>query len=222
MEVSSGATTGVDVGEDGAAGDAFARSSAGVAAGASAGVLGGDRAGNDESRTPRFTLGCLRWSGTRWFREHGGMPPHAFAAAVGAVPVVCEREEIAILRAHGRRGPRDRRVGWAGRRRRSRASCGATPPLGRAGSSTGPRTPSGTPTGARGARGRRSWPPTSSCAVTCRIGWAAWSSVQTARRCPARTLRWIGRRHGRRAGPPLGDVVEPGADRAPLAGRLSR
>ena len=76
MEVSSGATTGVDGGADGASGDAFAGSSAGRGGWSIVqAVLGGDRAGTDESRTPRSTLGCLRSWASRWFRERGGMPP---------------------------------------------------------------------------------------------------------------------------------------------------
>src|SRR5512133_1355699 len=37
--------------------------------------------------------------GTRWFREHGGMPPHAFPALSGRYLSFVEREEIALLRA---------------------------------------------------------------------------------------------------------------------------
>jgi len=37
--------------------------------------------------------------GTRLFREHGGMPPHGFAALSGRYLSFPEREEIAILRA---------------------------------------------------------------------------------------------------------------------------
>jgi IS30 family transposase len=37
--------------------------------------------------------------GTRWFREHGGMPPHGLTALSGRYLSFAEREEIAILRA---------------------------------------------------------------------------------------------------------------------------
>jgi IS30 family transposase len=37
--------------------------------------------------------------GTRWFREHGGMPSHAFPALSGRYLSFVEREEIALLRA---------------------------------------------------------------------------------------------------------------------------
>src|SRR5664279_3126231 len=37
--------------------------------------------------------------GTRWFREHGGMPPHDFPALSGRYMSFAEREQIAIL--HG-------------------------------------------------------------------------------------------------------------------------
>jgi IS30 family transposase len=36
--------------------------------------------------------------GSRWFREHGGMPPHGFPAVSGRYLSFAEREEIAILR----------------------------------------------------------------------------------------------------------------------------
>ena len=39
--------------------------------------------------------------GTRWFREAGGMPPHAFPALSGRYLSFDEREEIAILNAMG-------------------------------------------------------------------------------------------------------------------------
>ena len=37
--------------------------------------------------------------GTRWFREHGGMPPHDFPALSGRYLSFAEREQIAILHA---------------------------------------------------------------------------------------------------------------------------
>jgi hypothetical protein len=39
---------------------------------------------------------------------------------------------------------------------------------------------------------------------------------------PGPETRWIGRRHGRRQGRALGQLVEPGADREPATGRLPR
>lgn len=39
--------------------------------------------------------------GTRWFREHGGRPPHGLAALSGRYLSFAEREEIALLRAQG-------------------------------------------------------------------------------------------------------------------------
>ena len=50
--------------------------------------------------------------GTRWFREHGGMPPHRFPPLSGRYLSFAEREEIAILRAQ-QAGVRDiaRRLG---------------------------------------------------------------------------------------------------------------
>jgi hypothetical protein len=56
------------------------------------------------------------------------------------------------------------------RRRRSRASCAETPRPAAAGSSTGRRPRSGTPTGVLGGRSRPSWPRTRRCGGTCRSG----------------------------------------------------
>jgi hypothetical protein len=45
------------------------------------------------------TAGLSSAVGTRWFRESGGMPPHAFAPFSGRYMSFTEREEVAILRA---------------------------------------------------------------------------------------------------------------------------
>ena len=77
-------------------------------------------------------------------------------------------------------------AGSGGRRRRSRASCGATPRRAAAAWSIGPPRPSGTPSGRRGVRSRRSWRRTRRCGRTCRTGWPAPSSPRTGRRSPGR------------------------------------
>ena len=71
-----------------------------------------------------------------------------------------EREEIAMLQGPGLSGCARSPAGWAGRRRRSRGSCAATPRPAAVGWSTGPRTRSGTPTGAPSARRPPSSPAT--------------------------------------------------------------
>ncbi len=47
------------------------------------------------------TAGLSSAVGTRWFRESGGMPPHAFAPLSGRYLSFAEREEIAISHAQG-------------------------------------------------------------------------------------------------------------------------
>jgi hypothetical protein len=63
--------------------------------------------------------------------------------------------------------------GWAGRRRRSRVSCAATPRPVAGCWRTGPRPPSGTPIGGPGAPSWPSSPPTTRCRRTCRTAWPA-------------------------------------------------
>lgn len=59
---------------------------------------------------------------------------------------------------------------WGVHPRRSRGSCGATPRRGATTWSTGPRWPSGTPSGGHSGQRRRSWWPTTACASTSRTG----------------------------------------------------
>jgi Integrase core domain/HTH-like domain len=63
--------------------------------------------------------------------------------------------------------------GSAGRRRRSRVSCAATPRTAAASWTVAPRPRSGTPIGVPGARSWPSSPPTTRCASMCRTGLAA-------------------------------------------------
>ena len=86
------------VGADGAAGGAFAGSSAGGAQGASAAVLGGDRPRRDE-RGGWVEAGVSPAVGVRWFREGGGMPSVTQAPLSGRYLSFAGREEIALLRA---------------------------------------------------------------------------------------------------------------------------
>jgi Helix-turn-helix domain len=80
--------------------------------------------------------------GSRWFRERGGMPSIRLGLSSGRYLSFAEREEIALLKA------RDVGVCEIARRlrrsrRRSRGSCGATPPRGAGGWSIGRRPRSG-------------------------------------------------------------------------------
>jgi transposase, IS30 family len=69
-------------------------------------------AGGMTSEDAGIQAGVSPAVGTRWFREHGGTPPHGFAAVSGRYLSFTEREEIALLRA-GHAGVRQiaRRLG---------------------------------------------------------------------------------------------------------------
>jgi putative transposase len=111
VEVSGGATTGLDGGADGTPGDAFAGPSASVAAGASTAVLGSDRSGNDE-RGRRHS--CRRVSRGR----HASVPRarrHAAArlrGGLGAVLVIRRAGRDRDPACGARRCPRDRPSAW--------------------------------------------------------------------------------------------------------------
>jgi transposase, IS30 family len=59
-------------------------------------------AGGVSSEEAAASAGLSSAVGTRWFRESGGMPPHALAPLSGRYLSFAEREEIAIFRAQGR------------------------------------------------------------------------------------------------------------------------
>ena len=56
-------------------------------------------AGGMTSEDAGIHVGVSPVVGSRWFREHGGMPPHGFSAVSGRYLSFVEREEIALLRA---------------------------------------------------------------------------------------------------------------------------
>ncbi len=58
-------------------------------------------AGGLSSEEAAAPAGLSHAVGTRWFRESGGMPPHAFAPLSGRYLSFGEREEIAIFHAQG-------------------------------------------------------------------------------------------------------------------------
>jgi hypothetical protein len=95
--------------------------------------------------------------GVRWFREAGGMPSVTLAPASGGTcRLPSGRRSLFCAPAAPASGRS--RVSSAARRRRSPESSVVTLRLAAAGSSTGPRPPSGTPTSGRGAPSPRSSP----------------------------------------------------------------
>jgi DNA-binding CsgD family transcriptional regulator len=80
--------------------DAIAWSPARGPAGGAAAVLGGDRTGLP-SEDAAVVAGVSPTVGTRWFRQSGGMPPITQSVLSGRCLSLAEREEIAILRARG-------------------------------------------------------------------------------------------------------------------------
>ena len=135
--------------------------------------------------------------------------------------MLAEREEIAILRAQGA-GVREiaRRLG--------RSPSTISRELRRNAATRGGRLEYRATTAQWHAERRARRPKVAKLAANERLReyvqdrLAGRSSAQTAQPLPGPDVRWIGRRHGRRAGPALGHVVEPGADREPAAGRLPR
>lgn len=135
--------------------------------------------------------------GVRWFREGGGMPSISRAPLSGRYLSFREREEVAILRAAAA-GCERSLGGWAGRRRRSRASCAAMPRPGAAGWSIGPRPRNGTPSGGLGAPRRPGLLLTRGCASNVQDRLAGVIATPDGAAVPGPEVRWIGRRHGRR------------------------
>lgn len=124
--------------------------------------------------------------GSRWFRDGGGMPPILVGPALGALPLVCRAGRDRDPSRPGCERAWDLAVS-AVPRRRSRGSCAGTHRHAVTRSCPERRRRSGTPSDARAARRSRSWPRTSGCASTCRIGSPERSSGRTASRCPGRT-----------------------------------
>ena len=92
----------VEVGADGAAGDAFAGSAAGGAPGASGAVLGGDRSRRVERGWRRRRRACRRWLASGGFGRLAGCRHRSIRAPLsGRYLSFAEREEIALLRARG-------------------------------------------------------------------------------------------------------------------------
>ena len=147
------------------------------------------------SEDARWRPACRRRSGRGGSAKAGGMPPISLGPVVGALPVVRRARGDRDLARAGAGCVRSL-GGWAGRRRRSRASCAATPRPVVAVWSIARRPPSGTPSGAPGARRSRSSPRTTRCGSTCRTGSRVINTGRDGRSGPQ--VRWIGRRHGRR------------------------
>jgi hypothetical protein len=106
-----------------------------------------------------------------------------------------------------------------GRRRRSPGSCGATPPPGAAAWSIAQQQRNGTPSEPRAAQGRRSLRSMRHCAPMCRTDCRhGRRSERSSRSWPGRVLAGPSARTTAR--PAVGQSLEPGADRPPLADRL--
>ena len=161
----------------------------------------------------------------------GAVVPRALAAChrsrlaplSGRYLSFAEREEIALLAGPAGWRAGDRPTSRAGRRRRSRGSCGAT---------RRPAAASWTyrATTAQWHAERRARRPKvaklaandRAARATCRTGWPAPIDRPDGAPVPGPDVRWIGRRHGRRQDRRWAHGVEPGADRPPAAGRLPR
>ena len=137
--------------------------------------------------------------GTRWFRDAGGMPSLTLAPLSGRYLSFAEREEIAILHAQ-KLGVREigRRIGRSpstiSRELRRNAST-------RSNELTYRATTAQWHAERRASRpkGRQAGRPTTGSASTCRIAWPARSLDPMARPVAGPDVRFIGRRHGRRA-----------------------
>src|SRR6266550_131433 len=136
--------------------------------------------------------------GTRWFREHGGMPPHGFAAVSGRYLSFAEREEIGLLRAQ-HAGVREiaRRLG--------RSPATISRELRRNAATRGGRLDYRATNAQWHADRRARRPKTSKLAgneqlrsyVAERLGGVVRRPDGTP--VPGPDVAWIGRRHGRRA-----------------------
>ena len=135
--------------------------------------------------------------GTRWFREAGGMPPITQAPLSGRFLSFAEREEIAILHA---RGCGVREIA----RRTARSPSTISRELRRNAATRGgsleyrATAAQWHATGGPAGRRPRNSPRTKPCEPTCRTGSPACHQAGW-RRCAGPGVRWIGRRHGRRA-----------------------
>ena len=191
--------------------------------GGSIGSGSGRRSGAGcRARTRRWRPACRSQSGPGGSARLAGCPPVTQAPLSGRFLSFAEREEIAILHARGCGVREIARRAAAGRRRRSPGSCAGTPRPGAGRWSTGPRRPSGTLTGGPGGRRSRSSPRTTSLRDYVQDRLAGMITRPDGALCAGPDVRWIGRRHGRRADRRWAGVVEPGADREPAPGRLPR
>lgn len=122
--------------------------------------------------------------GTRWFRHAVGMPP------IELTPVSPSPRARKLRCCEPRRSAYGKlRATSGGRRRRSRESCGATPPPEADRSSTAPLPLNGRPTSQRGARSRRSSQSTNGCESTCKTNLSDASMPKTEQWSPDRTSR---------------------------------
>ena len=172
------------VGSSGPSGVAVAGASCGRSARGSSAVLGGDRS-RVRSDAAGVEAGCRRWSASGGFGRVAACRRSVRLRCRGGTcrsPSVRRSRSCAPAAAECARS----RVGWVGRRRRSRGSWGATQRLAAAGLTTARRRRSGMPTGVRGGPSQPSSPPTSRCGAMSRTGWPVLSSGPTVSRWAAR------------------------------------
>ena len=159
--------------------------------------------------------------GTRWFREAGGMPSLTLAPVSGRYLSFAEREEVAIL--HGQQlAVREiaRRIG--------RAPSTISRELRRNSSTRSNSLTYRATTAQWHAERRASRPKVSKLAANYRLRDYVQDRLAGAiarpdgELVPGPEVRFIKRRHGRRADRRLGHVVESGADLEPVAGRFPR
>ena len=143
--------------------------------------------------------------GVRWFREGGGMPSVTLAPLSGRYLSFAEREEIALLR---RRGCGVREIA----RRLGRSPSTISRELRRNAATRGGKLEyrasvaqwQAELTARRPKTGEARREPR--CASMCRTASPARCVGPTGRPWRVRNVAWIGRRHGRAQGPPVGDV----------------
>ena len=201
-----------------------------VVAGSAVGVRGvrtgsgsGRRSlGACRARTPPSRRACHPRSGRGGSVKLAACRRSRSAPLSGRYLSFAEREEIAILHAQ-RCGVREiaRRIGRSPSTisrelRRNAATRSDRLDVSGDDGAVACRAAGPSPEGRQARRQR------SRCASTCRTVSPATIDRPDGELVPGPTVRWIGRRHGRRAGPAVGEVVEPGADLEPAPGRLPR
>ena len=220
-EVAGGCAAAVGGGSGVAAADAFAGPAGAVSCGA-AGVLAADRDGGHDGRGRARRSACRGRSGARWFRHAGGMPPISLDEPTGRYLSFAEREEIALLRAQDK-GVREiaRRIG--------RDPGTISRELRRNAATRGGKQVYRAVVAQWKAQQAAKRPKTAKLVGNDRLREYVQDRLAGSVRRPDGTIvtgpetpAVEGAEQAAPAGQAVGDGVEPGADRAPAAGRLPR